>query len=230
VCPVQLPGREGRLSELALKRMGDLVPAAARALLPYLGQPFAFFGHSMGALVAFELARHVRAEHGLLPQHLFVSGHGAPHARERATAMHALSDREFTEKLREMQGTPEEVLQHEELRQLIMPVLRADFELCETYRYEPGQPLACPISALGGLQDPYVAREALEQWRRHTLARFEARTFPGDHFFLNSCRPLVIYWVVRAMMDAQTSSLPAAIQASNAAAWASWWPGRVKVR
>ncbi len=196
VCSVQLPGRETRLAEPAFRRMSDLVPAIVRALSLQLDRPFAFFGHSLGALVAFETARHLRAEYGLDPERLFVSGRGAPHEAARApgrtTDMHALPEREFAEKLRELHGTPEEVLQHEELRKLLFPILRADVELCETYVYQPNAPLRCPIVAFGGVQDRFVSRAALEAWRHETLASFEVRMFPGDHFFLNSHGPLLV--------------------------------------
>jgi len=199
VRPVQLPGREHRLAEPAFRRMGDLVPAVVRALLPYLDRPFAIFGHSLGALVGFEVARRLQAEHGVEPELLFASGHTAPHVNDHETLLHSLPDGELAQKLRELNGTPEAVLQHEELRRLLFPLLRADFEICETYRYEPGEPLRCPILALGGLCDGDVSREALEEWRQHTLGTFEVRMFPGDHFFINSCGPEVVRAVARAL-------------------------------
>jgi len=199
VRPVQLPGRENRLAEPAFRRMDDLVPAVVRALLPHMDKPFAILGHSLGALVGFEVARRLQAQHGIGPEILFASGHTAPHVNERETILHALPDDELLEKLRELGGTPEAVLQHEELRRLLFPLLRADFEICETYRYAPGEPLRCPIVALGGLGDDDVSRESLEAWRQHTLAAFELRMFPGDHFFLNSCGPEVARTVVRAL-------------------------------
>jgi medium-chain acyl-[acyl-carrier-protein] hydrolase len=118
---------------------------------------------------------------------------------ENAPRLHALPDRELVEELRKLRGTPEEVLQDGELRRLVFPTLRADFELCETYEYRPGPALDCPIVAFGGLRDETVSRDALEQWRQHTLARFEAHMFPGDHFFIQSCGPLVIESTARAM-------------------------------
>jgi medium-chain acyl-[acyl-carrier-protein] hydrolase len=203
VRPVQLPGRENRLAEPAFRRMGELVPAVVRALSPYLDKPFAIFGHSLGALVGFEVALRLQAERGVGPELFFASGHAAPHVQDRETLLHALPDDELAQKLRELGGTPEAVLRHEELRGLLFPLLRADFEVCETYRYEPGEPLRCPVVALGGLRDPDVSREALEGWRRHTLGPFEARMFPGDHFFVNSCGPEVVRAVVRALARAR---------------------------
>jgi medium-chain acyl-[acyl-carrier-protein] hydrolase len=202
VCPVQLPGREGRLAEPAFRRMVDLVPETTRALLAYLDRPFVFFGHSLGALVAFEIARRLRAEHGREPARLFVSGRGAPHvsAGTSTLGVHALPEREFAERLRELQGTPEEVLQHEELRRLLFPILRADFEVCETYAYAPDEPLRCPIVAFGGTDDGSVSRAALEAWRQQTLASFDVRMFPGDHFFPSSHRSLLLLAVAREVV------------------------------
>jgi len=206
VCPVQLPGRETRLSEPLFTRMGPLVRAAAQALLPYLDKPFAFFGHSLGALVSFELARYLRREHGLSPVHLFVSGHNAPQLPDRDPPIHDLPEPEFLEELRRLNGTPEEVLQHPELRELIFPILRADFEVCDTYVYEPDDPLNCPISAFGGLRDEHLSREGLEAWREQTIASFSLRMFPGDHFYLNTDRPLLLRALARELLNSRPNT------------------------
>jgi medium-chain acyl-[acyl-carrier-protein] hydrolase len=197
VCPVELPGRGNRLLEPPFTRIGPLVRAAAQALLPHLDRPFAFFGHSMGALVSFELARHLRRMHGLIPVRVFVSGHAAPHLPDREPPLHTLPEPEFVEKLRALDGTPVEVLEHAELRELILPILRADFAVCETYTYEPGDPLDCPISAFGGLQDPHVTRDDLDAWREHTRVSFSSQMFAGNHFFINTAQPLVLRSVAR---------------------------------
>jgi len=201
VCPVLLPGRETRLAEPLFTRLAPLVQAVAQSLLPYLDKPFAFFGHSLGALVSFELARHLRRQHDLRPVHLFVSGHNAPQVPDRDPPIHALPEPEFLEKLRRLNGTPEEVLKHTELRELILPILRADFEVCETYVYEADDPLDCPISAFGGLRDEHLSRDGLEAWREQTSASFSLRMFPGDHFYLNTDRPLLLRTLTRELTD-----------------------------
>jgi medium-chain acyl-[acyl-carrier-protein] hydrolase len=199
VCPAQLPGRGNRMSEPLATRLQAQVEALATGLAPYLDKPFAFFGHSMGALIAFELARHLRRTALPLPVHIFVSGHEAPHLPDRNPPLHALPTGELLDKLRELNGTPEEVLQHPELRDMLLPILRADFEVCETYVYTAEPPLDCPISAFSGLGDEYVTREELEAWREHTTGRFSIRMFPGDHFYLNSARPYLLQALAREL-------------------------------
>jgi medium-chain acyl-[acyl-carrier-protein] hydrolase len=201
VCPVQLPGRESRLREPAFTDLKTMVPAVADALDPYLNLPFVLFGHSMGAAIAFELARELRRRGRAQPLHLFVSGRRAPHLPAREEPIHALPEAEFIAKLRELNGTPEEVLQHEELMKLLLPILRADFGVNETYEYVPEEPLQTGISAFGGIGDADVLREDVEGWRQHTSGRFRARMFPGDHFFLHSNKELVLEAVARDLVE-----------------------------
>ncbi|MBI5649974.1 MAG: thioesterase [Chloroflexi bacterium] len=193
VCPVQLPGRGARLAEPPFTQLAPLVRAVASALYDYFDQPFAFFGHSMGALLSFELARYLREHFQISPAHLIVSGHGAPQLPDRNPPIHALPHAEFIAKLREFNGTPSQVLDNPELLEIILPVLRADFAICETYRYEPRAPLACPISAFGGVADAYVSRAELVAWRAQTNATFSARLLPGDHFFINTTRAALLH-------------------------------------
>lgn len=199
VCPVQLPGRETRLSEAPFTELEPLVEAAGEALLPYLDRPFACFGHSLGALLSFELARYWDRHYGVRPIHLFVSAHPAPHVPETEPPIHALPDPVFVEKLRELNGMAEEILAHTELLQLLIPILRADFGICETYRYSDDTPLECPISAFGGIQDPYMGQADLEAWRVHTRAGFSVRMFPGDHFYLRDQGARVVEAIVREL-------------------------------
>jgi medium-chain acyl-[acyl-carrier-protein] hydrolase len=189
---MQLPGRGTRLVEPLFTRLSPLVRALAHALVPYFDKPFAFFGHSMGALVGFELARQLRRQHGREPACLFVSAHPAPQLPHTGSSLHTLREREFLEKLRRLGGTPQEVLGHEELMRLLLPTLRADFSVYETYAYSPDFPLSCPISAFGGLQDRGVSRGDLDAWRAQTSASFSLRMLPGDHFFLNTAQPLFL--------------------------------------
>lgn len=192
VCAVQLPGRGNRFHEPPYGDLRRLVEAAAPALAPFLDGPFAFFGHSMGALIAFELARHLRREFGLQPAHLFVSGRRAPQLDRDETVTYNLPEAGFIDSLRDLNGTPPEVLEHRELMQLMVPLLRADFAVCQTYSYTPEPPLGCPLTAFGGLSDREVSREQLGAWREQTSAAFAMRLLPGDHFFLNSAQATLL--------------------------------------
>jgi medium-chain acyl-[acyl-carrier-protein] hydrolase len=185
ICPVQLPGREGRFIESPFASLDLLLFPLYQAILPYLEEPYAFFGHSMGALISFELTRLICQKRQVPePVHLFVSGHRAPHLPDPRPPLHQLPDPELIDALRDLNGTPEDVLKQSELLQLLLPLLRADFALCETYTYRSGPPLSCPISALSGLQDEGVSRESVLAWREHTKNSFKAHFFAGDHFFL----------------------------------------------
>jgi len=192
VCPVQLPGRETRLHEMAFTRMTPLVQTIAEAMLPYFDKPFAFFGHSMGATISFELSRHLRREYGIEPEHLFVSGRSAPQTPDTDPPTYHLPEEDFIEELRRLNGTPKEVLEHKELLGLLLPLLKADFELIQTYQYTVEPPLDCPISAFGGLQDEEVGCNILELWKEQTTASFALRLFPGNHFFLHSSQSLLL--------------------------------------
>jgi medium-chain acyl-[acyl-carrier-protein] hydrolase len=186
VCSVQLPGRENRLGETPFNSTVPLVDELTKVLLPYLTKPFALFGHSMGARVAFELARKLRRHYGIEPVRLFVSGSPAPQVMSEDPPSYNLPDEEFIEELRRLNGTTKEVLDNPELMQLVLPLLRADFELVQTYSYTPDAPLDCPITAYGGLKDIEVPREDMEGWREHTTSYFTLRMLAGDHFFVNT--------------------------------------------
>jgi medium-chain acyl-[acyl-carrier-protein] hydrolase len=191
VWSIELPGRGARYKEAPFMQMSSLIQEIASVILPYLYKPFAFFGHSMGAIVGFELARHLFRQFHRSPEHLFVSGRRAPQIPDQNPPIHLLPEPAFMDELRRLNGTPEEILQDAELMRLFLPALRADFKISETYRYTKTEPLACPISAFGGSLDTEVSAENLAAWNEHTRSFFKIRMFPGDHFFLNSARPLV---------------------------------------
>jgi medium-chain acyl-[acyl-carrier-protein] hydrolase len=201
VCPVQLPGRESRLREQPFTRPEVLIQAIADALAPYLDLPFVFFGHSMGGMISFELSRELRRRGKTLPLHIFVSGRRAPQVPAREEPIHDLPEDEFFEKLRELNGTPEEVLQHAELMKLLVPILRADFAVNETYSYTQEEPFDFGISAFGGLGDVEVTKEDLELWRTQTRGRFRLRMLPGDHFFLHSGKDLLTEAIARDLAE-----------------------------
>ena len=191
VCAIQYPGRGSRIPERLREQVEELVDSSYEELQPFLDKPFAFFGHSMGALVSYEFARRLQRDQRTGPVGLFVSGCTAPHLRVFDRITYDLPDPEFIAELRELQGTPPEVLDNKELMQFMLPIIRADFKVSQTYQYVPGPPLECPIRAFGGLKDEKVTREKVEGWGEHTNAGFRAQMLPGDHFFLNSSQPLL---------------------------------------
>lgn len=191
IVAVQLPGRETRMREDAFTAVTPLVETLVRELAPYLGsKPFLFFGHSMGALVSFELTRELRRQSRPLPRALFLSGRRGPDtaAEARDRVMHRMNDEDLIAELREMNGTDAGVMAHPELLDLLLPTFRADFSVCENWQYDDDAPLEMPIHAFGGVDDPGVSREHLEAWSRQTEAAYTLEQFEGDHFYVNHSR------------------------------------------
>lgn len=194
--PVQLPGRGSRILEPALKRNDELADRIVEEMLPvFREKPFAFFGHSMGATLGFEVARRLARRYEAAPMALFVSGRRAPHISGPGLLTYDLPDEALIERLRRLNGTPREVIECHELMQLVLPLIRADFEAVETYKYLDSPPLACPIFALGGQEDSYVTTADVEQWNIHTSAECLIKFFPGGHFFLHSHQDLLLQFL-----------------------------------
>ena len=184
VCPVRLPGRESRLAEAPYEKMSALIDALSQAIQPYIQQPFAFFGHSMGAAVSFELYRALRRNNMPLPYLLIASAARAPQFRRNHVPASPPTDEQFLAELRRLNGIPEEVLKDPAATRAILPALKADSALYRNYTYSEGTPLACPIRAYGGERDPNIHREHLEAWAAQTTASFDLRLFSGGHFYL----------------------------------------------
>lgn len=186
VCAVQLPGREDRLREPPFTRLPQLIESLAHALQPYVQErPYAFFGHSMGGYISFELARYLRSHLHTGPSQLFIAATRAPQLPDRDPPVHALPEKEFIEKLHQLNGTPIEILQNPEILEIALPLLRADFAVCETYSYLVEYPLSCPICVYGGTDDKEVTYADMAAWSEHTQASFKQLMFPGDHFFFS---------------------------------------------
>lgn len=200
VCPVQLHPLEGQPLKASSIGLPYLVESIASDLLPYLDRPFAFFGHSLGALISFELTRHLRRRYNLLPAHLFVSGREAPQIFNTRPPIHALPEQEFLEEITLLNGTPKEILAHSELMKCVLPALRRGIEMCETYAYLPDLPFHCPITAFGGLQDRTVNPFHLEAWHDQTDLAFTLRMFPGDHFFIHPNRQSILEILLRELI------------------------------
>jgi medium-chain acyl-[acyl-carrier-protein] hydrolase len=183
VLAIQLPGRGPRFDEPPRTDLSGMVRDLAEAMRPFLDRPFALFGHSLGGLLAFESARHLRCLGASEPGHLFTACMRAPHLPPEEPLAHALPDDEFLANLTTLGGTPPAILAHDELVRMLVPALRADFALHETYQHQKQRPLACPLSVFGGAQDRMVARESLEAWSSHTSGPSRVQIFEGDHFF-----------------------------------------------
>jgi surfactin synthase thioesterase subunit len=190
------PGRGSRFNEPSIKRIGTLIENLLPVIQPLLDKPFALFGHSMGGLIAFELARGLRKRNLPQPKVLFVSACAAPHIPDPNPPIHALPDDEFLEALKKFNGVPSEILNQPEALKIFLRILRADLEAVETYRFDSGEPpLDIPIVAFGGLDDPRVSREGLEGWAKQTASGFESQFFPGDHFFINNSRKATLEFI-----------------------------------
>ena len=207
VCPVQLPGRESRLLEDPFTRISPLVECLAEALAPHFSLPFAFWGHSMGAIISFELARTLQRHLPLLsPVHLYISGHPEPGRLDHELPIYNLPLPLFLARLRRLQGTPEEILQNDELLQLLLPALRADFEIAETYQYTPGLPLSCPITVFCGHQDSEAPPSSVSGWEKQTSRLCRFHFFQGGHFFLHHEQKNVLDTLTCELLEDITST------------------------
>lgn len=205
--PVQLPGRGRRAAEPAFDDLGPLLAALVGGLAPVLtaGEPpFALFGHSMGGIVAFELARELRRRGLPLPQHLCVSGRPAPQLPRRYGPLSHLPDAQFLGALYERYGyaAPDGDPALDELRALMRPTIRRDVMVSDGYAYTAEPPLPCPITAFGGLSDATVTRAELAAWQHQTSARFETRMLPGGHFYLDAEPTFLVRFLVQSLRSA----------------------------
>lgn len=215
VCLVHLPGRGRNIKQPAFTRIIPLVKELADRLDHKTRIPYVLYGHSMGALISFELSRELFRRHGNGPKHLFVSGRVAPQWPPDEITFN-LPDDKFLDKLEELNGTPREVLDNPELMQIFLNILRADFETVETYEYHQGEPLPCPITVYGGLQDEHVPSESCHAWGKQTSAGYKVRMFKGDHFFIRNPGPEFITAFQRDLLRAVST-----LDAGNLKQWPS---------
>ncbi|HUQ57176.1 thioesterase II family protein [Lentzea sp.] len=183
VVAVQYPGRQDRIADPLPGDLAELADRVAAEVAPRLTRPTAFFGHSMGAAVAFETARRLRPQFPSRLTRLYVSACDAPPAHRRRTADH--TDAEIREYVRFLGGSGAALLEDEELWQLSLPALRNDFRLIESYRYTTGAPLTCPVTAIAGDSDQSVSHADVLRWQDITIGPFGAVTQPGGHFYFD---------------------------------------------
>jgi medium-chain acyl-[acyl-carrier-protein] hydrolase len=184
VCAVELPGRGLRIREPLVSDVDLMTRAMAEALLPFYDLPFAFFGHSMGGLLAFELTRSLRRQGRSMPRHLFISACAPPHIHDTIAPAHKLPDAELVRYLMELDGTEAAVFENEELRQLFLPIIRSDLALVDSYNYRWEQPLSCPVSTYIGVDDVDTSSDRMQEWQQHTSAECSLEVLPGNHFFI----------------------------------------------
>jgi medium-chain acyl-[acyl-carrier-protein] hydrolase len=202
VLAVQLPGRGSRFIEERYTEINRLIPALVKELVPFTDKPFMLFGHSMGALLCYELAHQlVKLEPGTL-QHLFVSAYRAPQlASDRKVLRHELPVHELKELFRQLNGIPAEIMNNDDLMNIILPILRSDIQLCDTYTYLERPPLPCGITAFGGSRDPEVNVNQLQAWKEQTASEFGLHMLPGDHFFIHTQQELLIGLLTQRMLE-----------------------------
>jgi medium-chain acyl-[acyl-carrier-protein] hydrolase len=195
---MQPPGREARWGEKPFERAEDLAASATQALLPHLTMPFMLFGHSLGAMTSFEVVRQLRRGGHPLPLRLFASAHRAPQLPHPHPIIHRLPDAQFIDQMcHQYGGIPQAVLDNPDLVELMLPCLRADFTVFETYGYLDEAPLACPITAFGGARDRRITEREIGEWRQQTTGDFRYEMFDGDHFFLQDRRDQLLTSVMR---------------------------------
>ncbi len=188
ICAILLPGRGRRLSQAALRRADEAAEILVEVMKPHLDLPFVLFGHSMGAILAYEVARGLLSEAEVEPRGLFVSGCRAPHLPLRRRIMHSLPRDELIAEIKAFNGTPAEVFEHADLLDLVLPTLRSDFELVETYAPRKGPVLSCPVLAMSGSEDDEVLPDELAGWRSVTTGPFKTMLFEGHHFYIHDAQ------------------------------------------
>jgi surfactin synthase thioesterase subunit len=191
-CPVEYPGHGTRRAEPLINRIPKLVESAAAGLADEFDSPYALYGHSLGSIVAFELARHMTAA-GKPPAHLFVSGRKAPQLQRPHKDMHKMSDDAFVDAIMQRYGgIPQEVLDEPELLAMMMPMARADIEMYELYAYAPGEQLPCRISTFAGEEDHSHPPAELNAWNEQSVVGCTSSVLPGGHFFINTHKDLFL--------------------------------------
>lgn len=193
VLPVQLPGHETRLREAPFDRLVPLVQVLIENLDSHFKRPFVLFGHSLGALLAFEFARQLRQAHLPLPLGLYLSARRAPQLPDTEPPLHHLPDDELTYEIQQRYGgIPKQILEYPELLEIFLPVLRTDFAMVETYQYQAQDPFDFPITCYGGADDPMTTHAHLMAWQAHTRGDFKVNLFPGGHFYLQAHKSIFL--------------------------------------
>ncbi|PLY40168.1 thioesterase [Janthinobacterium sp. ROICE36] len=202
---IQMPGRGARMGEPPVESMTQLVETLVDVIVSDADMPYAFFGHSLGGLIAFEVARCLARQRKTMPQRLIVSGCAAPQHRNQSRQLHRLSDDALIQALADYNGTPPEILANQELMALLLPMIRADFGLAERYAYLAGPSLDIPISVFAGTEDQHVSSAG--KWAEESSVTCRVHSFEGDHFFIHTRRDAVVACLKREL-ESDILSLP----------------------
>jgi medium-chain acyl-[acyl-carrier-protein] hydrolase len=195
----ELPGRGRRFGEEIPGTISEIIEEIHLSIVGMLDKPYVFLGHSLGGILSYEMARHIKAHGHPLPRHLFVTGIRAPQVPKREKNTFDLPRNEFIEKIKEMGGTPSEIFSNEEMLDIMVPILRKDFQIYETYSFTADIPVPFPITAIGGIDDKFVTREDLELWSIHTSSLFEIHMLKGDHFFIHDNMNRIAQLITKAV-------------------------------
>ncbi|MBY0574147.1 MAG: alpha/beta fold hydrolase [Undibacterium sp.] len=209
ICAIELPGRGSRFGEMPQSSLTILTATLAKVIAAHVNLPFAFFGHSLGGLLSFEVARYLQQHYAISPLHLFVSGASAPQHRDTSKKLHLLEDASLIEELKDYNGTPPEVLAHRELMELLLPMIRADFALVGDYEYRVMPLLEIPITVLMGTEEAKVEDDKVNGWSKETSAECTIAWFEGDHFFIHPQRKAVLDCIRKELSPAVTAVVTA---------------------
>lgn len=200
ICAIQLPGRGKRFLDPLINSIPELIAELAPVVSENSDLPFSFFGHSLGGLIAYELCHYLVERKLKQPSQLFVSGCDAPRYRSKDKNIHTLPHEEFVASLKKYNGTPSEIFSYPELLNTLLPTIRSDFFMAETYSYTSRNRLLLPINVFAGLQDDYDSPEQVTGWKEETSNACDIQWFKGDHFFINTATDQVIEQINRKLI------------------------------
>jgi medium-chain acyl-[acyl-carrier-protein] hydrolase len=199
ICAIELPGRGTNFRDIPFENIEPLIDTLYSELILYGDKPFVFFGHSLGALLAYELTRKLMEKSQSCPQHLFLSAHRAPHMPHNRKVLYNLNDDDLIAEIKALNGIPKELLNDPELLSIFLPVIRADLSVCETYTYTESPPLPVPFTVCGGRSDPRVPPNELIHWNELTSRHFDSQLYPGGHFYIESNRDALLENILEAI-------------------------------
>lgn len=201
ICLIELPGHGRRFKEKCHLCLETLSEDLLESILPYLNKSFAFFGHSMGALIGYELAKKLLIHYNISPAHLFISAHRSPDCLIEEAPLYDLPEDILIQKLTELEGMPREIIENRELLEIILPVIRSDFRICETYIPQNHMPVNCPLTVICGINDNYASFPHMQNWYKYTTDTFEIIKVEGNHFYILENEQKIIRLITSALYN-----------------------------